>query len=137
MMVLIFGLGIFTTLSLALHEEVIQFNIESLFLSGIQVATVIILAYSANKISKSIKAINITLPNERFTNIHIVNSIIYTILFTALGVCLQGFHRIITDPNGNIRLLITVNTIQEVMKLFGTWLDLFLLYLILRFTKPD
>ena len=88
-----------TTLSLAFHKNVIQFNIESLFLSGIQVLTVIILAYSATRIRKAIKAINITLPNERFTNIHIANSIIYTVLFTALGVCLQGLHRIITDPD--------------------------------------
>ena len=103
------------TLSVITKSEILNFDIESTFAALVQVFTVGILAYAATRIRKAIKAINITLPNERLINIHVANSVIYTILWLGLGICLIPLFSFIQNQQALLRLLVLVNILQNLV----------------------
>ena len=96
------------TLALVYEKVILQYCIESVFFAFIQVLTVTILACSATRINKTIKEINTTLPNERLTKVHIVNSVIYMVFFISLSVCLVPFFYFLDNQESKLKLVIVV-----------------------------
>ena len=109
MMLLIVIQFVMATLALVNRRVILQYCIESVFFAFIQVLTVTILAYSATRINRTIKEINTTLPNERLTKVHIVNSVIYSVFFIGLSGCLIPFFWFLDDQESILKLYIVAS----------------------------
>ena len=114
--------------------QAFEFEVASFVFGLIQIINVTILAYSASRIRSAIKQVN-TFPNENLTRIHIVNSIIYSLLYLAYGIGLspKAYN---TDNELLIdKMFFSVDLIKVLLQIFSTYMDMFLLYLIMMFTK--
>ena len=97
MILLIIIQFVMATLALVYKKVILQYCIDTVFFAFIQVLTVTILAYSASRIRETIKSINTTLPNERLTKVHIVNSVVYAALVIVSYVLIIPFFYFLHD----------------------------------------
>ena len=120
--------------------------ISDFFYNAVLLFNAFILACSAVRIRKTIKSLHNVFPNEGFIKVHVANSILYTILYTVYIITVLVLFKIadaddIPDDNKSkkrLRLLkaeFFSNMSYIVVDVFTFYMDLFLLYLILRFTK--
>ena len=81
-----------------------------------------ILAYASWSIRESILTQSNLKPNQTLVNVHVINSIAYTILALAQAVIY-------------VKLKDSYWIDETITNVFNTWMDLFLIYLIFRFTR--
>ena len=93
--------------------------------------------YAVFRMRRTIKSMNSTFHNEKFMRIHFVNVLIFTILY--LIVC-GLFYAMNTEEEKTIvplmKKIYYLNILLIFIDVFSFYMDLFLIYLILRFTKP-
>ena len=93
------------------------------------------LGYAVFQMRRTIKALSSTFPNEKFIRIHLANVLIYTILYLFIGAFFVAIQRE-REELTYLKIFFSMEALYIFIDVFGFYMDLFLIYLILRFTKP-
>ena len=130
------------------NSQLLGANIAEAMKTGILLLNAIILAYCVWCIRKSIKQLHNVFPNESFIRVHLINSFVYATLYLIFAAISIAETKINIQFNNEETP--TVETYLKMMKIFffydfvfiliiifSIYMDLFLLYLILRFTKAS
>ena len=122
-------------------------NIDNNLLTFLLLLNTLVLAVSVIKIRRRIQCLHNAFPNEKFIAVHVINSIIYTVLYFVLGIMiiLQNAKLQENSEDGPtpelelelIKIFYFYELIYMIMLVFQIYMDCFLLYLILRFTNSN
>ena len=119
-------------------------NIQEVCNEGILLLNAIILAYSVWCIRQTIQTLLHVFPNESFIGVHLANSFAYAILYLILGAMAIKRRRLNKRIGFNpghelilkyIKINFYYDLIFIIIIIFSVYMDLFLLYLVFRFTK--
>ena len=117
---------------------------ERAFYFGLLLLNTLILTWSVVVIRQMLRSLHNAFPNEKFIGIHVLNSCIYTFLFFVLTIVLilRSKKQIIVDCCYSIeiadefeKILFFYQVIYIILLAFQLYMDIFLLYVISRFTK--
>ena len=130
-----------------IDQSSIAENIDNNLLTFLLLLNTLVLAVSVIKIRKRIQSLHNAFPNEKFIAIHVINSIIYTVLYFVLGIMiiLQNAKLQENSEDGPtpelelelLKIFYFYELIYMIMLVFQIYMDCFLLYLILRFTNSS
>ena len=126
------------------QDEAISYN--KLIFFTLMLLSTLVLAWSVVVIRHTIRSLTNAFPNEKLIRIHIVNSCIYSFLFLIL-TCLVMVKTIkqaqVNDDYTKEKviqlnkIIVFYEIIYTIMLVFQLYKDIFLLYIISRFTKPS
>ena len=120
--------------------------IDGFFAEGLLVMGVAFLAYSAWLIRKTIKQHSILFPNEKLVRLHLFNSIMYAAMFllssflsswNMLIITNDDFEWFSTESIKAMEISFYYEVFTDFADFFSVYMDLFLIYLIIRFTRND
>lgn len=114
--------------------------------SALNVANAIILAYASWTIRKTIKAQSNVMPNQHLISVHITNSVIFAVLFTVESTIKEIALKALREEDLHITppIMLRVEKIEFsywvviiITLAFTLYMDLFLIILIVRFTRES
>ena len=126
------------------QDEAISYN--KLIFFTLMLLSTLVLAWSVIVIRHTIRSLTNAFPNEKLIRIHIVNSCIYSFLFLILTslVMVKTIKQAQVNDDYTKEKVIQLNKIifsyeiiYTIMLVFQLYKDIFLLFIISRFTKPS